>query len=120
MRATNVSLTRESTSPGEEERSQHKPDRRRPWGAEARPRGPGRGVFAERQLKIGRAHEHSSLIEAELRNFKMKQNISTGHVTYEAWRERDHDDLVLALCVAVFAAEYGTYSASGWITKLRR
>jgi hypothetical protein len=50
----------------------------------------------------------------------MKQNISTGHVTYEAWRERDHDDLVLALCVAVFAAEFGTYSASGWITKLRR
>jgi hypothetical protein len=72
------------------------------------------------QLKIGRAHEHSALIEAELRNFKMKQNISTGYVTYEAWRERDHDDLVLALCVAVFAAGFGTYSATGWATKLRR
>jgi hypothetical protein len=40
----------------------------------------------------------------ELRNFRIKVNISTAHDSYEAWREGDHDDLVLAVGMAVWAA----------------
>lgn len=35
----------------------------------------------------------------ELMNFRMRIN-SIGNDTYEAWKEREHDDLVLALCLA--------------------
>jgi hypothetical protein len=39
----------------------------------------------------------------ELRNFKAKISLS-GTDTYEAWREQDHDDLVLATALAVWWA----------------
>ncbi len=35
----------------------------------------------------------------------MKINISTAHDSYEAWREGDHDDLVLAVAMACWAGE---------------
>lgn len=38
----------------------------------------------------------------QLRAFKLKQNARTGNVTYEAARESDHDDLVIALALAVW------------------
>jgi len=42
----------------------------------------------------------------ELMNFKMKVT-TAGHDTYEAWRDKDHDDLVLALCLGCWlAAKY--------------
>ena len=41
----------------------------------------------------------------ELENFKVKVNIQTAHDSYEAWRESDHDDLVLALALACWWAE---------------
>lgn len=41
----------------------------------------------------------------ELKNFNYKISNSTGHVTLEAWRERDHDDLVLALAMAAWVGE---------------
>ena len=45
----------------------------------------------------------------ELVNFKLKVNLETGHDSYEAWRESDHDDLVLAVAGGqrpTFAAPY--------------
>jgi len=41
----------------------------------------------------------------ELVNFKIKVNLKTGHDSYEAWRESVHDDMVLAVAVAVWYAE---------------
>jgi len=41
----------------------------------------------------------------ELVNFKLKLNIATGHDSYEAWRESDHDDLVFAVAMAIWFAE---------------
>ena len=35
----------------------------------------------------------------------MKISIS-GNDTFEAWREKDHDDTVLAVCLACWYAEY--------------
>lgn len=44
------------------------------------------------------------LIE-ELKNFKVKVNLATGHDSYEAWRESIHDDLVLTVALACWYAE---------------
>ena len=45
------------------------------------------------------------MLKEELLNFKMKINVATGHDSYEAWREGEHDDLVLAAALAVWAAD---------------
>jgi hypothetical protein len=42
----------------------------------------------------------------ELLNFRVKISLS-GHDTYEAWREQEHDDLVLAVGLAAWLAENG-------------
>jgi hypothetical protein len=41
----------------------------------------------------------------ELENFKVKVSTRTAHDSYEAWRESDHDDLVLALALACWWRE---------------
>ena len=57
------------------------------------------------RLKIASSLEHASTLREELRNFKIKVNISTGHDSYEAWREGDHDDLVLAAALCAWGAD---------------
>ena len=57
------------------------------------------------RLKIAPGLRHAQTLVAELLAFRVK--ISTaGRDTYEAWREGDHDDLVLALAVAAWAADF--------------
>lgn len=41
----------------------------------------------------------------ELLNFKRKINISTADTSYEAWRESDHDDLVLSVALGTWAGQ---------------
>jgi hypothetical protein len=62
-------------------------------------------LFQDRRLEIAEDLELRKTLERELENFKVKINISTAHDTYEAWRENEHDDLVLALSIACWAAE---------------
>lgn len=45
------------------------------------------------------------VLRHELQSFQAKINLATGHDTYEAWREGDHDDLVLSLAMACWYAE---------------
>ncbi len=47
------------------------------------------------------------IFESELRSFVGKQKPRTGNVSYEAWREREHDDLVFALAMACWCAYQG-------------
>ena len=56
------------------------------------------------QLKIAEALQLAPVLRRELLNFKVKITIATGHDSYEAWREGDHDDLVLATALAVWTA----------------
>jgi hypothetical protein len=56
-------------------------------------------------LKIASGLELASVLKDELLNFKIKVNIATAHDSYEAWREGDHDDLVLAAAMAVWGAK---------------
>ena len=55
------------------------------------------------QLKFAANMPHVDLIVNELAHFKVKVT-EAKHDTYEAWREGDHDDLVLALALAVWYA----------------
>jgi hypothetical protein len=57
------------------------------------------------QLKIAEAMPLADTLRKELLNFKVKINISTSHDSYEAWREGDHDDLVLAVAMACWCGE---------------
>ena len=46
------------------------------------------------------------LLKKELAAFRVKINLATGHDSYEAWRESDHDDLVLSVALPLWYAEY--------------
>lgn len=57
------------------------------------------------RLKVSEALPEAQTLVRELLNFKV--TISTaGHDSYAAWRESVHDDLVLALSIAVWFREY--------------
>ncbi len=56
------------------------------------------------RLKIASSLELAEVLKAELLNFRVKVNVSTAHDSYEAWREGDHDDLVLAAALACWGA----------------
>lgn len=61
-------------------------------------------VLLQSGLKIARSLKHSETLKAELLNFRVKINVVTAHDSYEAWREGDHDDLVLAAALAAWRA----------------
>ena len=61
--------------------------------------------FEGKRLKIARGMRLVPELVHELENFKVKVNTQTAHDSYEAWREADHDDLVLALALACWWAE---------------
>lgn len=51
------------------------------------------------QLKLG------PILQQEMLNFKVKIDPVTAHDSYSAWRESDHDDLVLSVALAAWYAE---------------
>lgn len=63
-------------------------------------------AFQNGELKIADALPDAKTLVDELLNFKVAINLITAHDTYEAWREGIHDDMVLALAVAVWYAKY--------------
>ena len=62
-------------------------------------------LFQAGRLKIAAGLELADTLGNELVNFKMTIDPATAHDSYAAWRERDHDDLVLALALACWYAE---------------
>jgi hypothetical protein len=55
-------------------------------------------------LKIAAGLDLAEVLRQELLDFRVKVNIETAHESYGAWREGDHDDLVLAVAMAVWLA----------------
>ena len=64
-------------------------------------------LFQSGRLKLAEGVAEAAVLRHELVNMKAKVNLATGHDTYEAWREGDHDDLVLSLAMACWYAEHG-------------
>jgi hypothetical protein len=69
------------------------------------------------RLLVARELSHAPVLERELKAFRAKISIS-GNDTYEAWRERDHDDLVLAVALALWLKEKGEDGFLGYARML--
>jgi hypothetical protein len=69
-------------------------------------------LLQDRRLKIAEGPERDTLLK-ELRAFRVKVKVTTGHETFEAWRERDHDDMVFAVSLPLWLVERGTRSGPG-------
>jgi len=58
--------------------------------------------FHKGEMMIAEELELKDVLVKELQGFKRKIKLTTGHDTYEHWREGDHDDLVLATALATW------------------
>jgi hypothetical protein len=64
------------------------------------------GPFESDRLKIAAGMALVDELVGELTNFRAKfKRPDSAHVSYEAWRESDHDDLVLAAALAAWWVE---------------
>jgi hypothetical protein len=63
-------------------------------------------LLQSERLRISRHLKESDTLLRELLNFRVKISLS-GHDSYEAWREQEHDDLVLAVGLAAWLFENG-------------
>jgi len=64
-------------------------------------------LLQSRRIKIASSLPQSQVLVKELGVFKVKITLA-GNESFEAWRSRDHDDLVLAVAMAAWVGERGT------------
>lgn len=62
-------------------------------------------LFGTHSLRIPPNPLRDTLVQ-EIEKFVMKHNASTNNLSYEAWREADHDDLVFAVGLAAWWARF--------------
>jgi hypothetical protein len=62
--------------------------------------------FHTGKLKIAEGIDLWPVLRNELLTFRRKQNTITAHISYEHWRESEHDDMVLAAALACWKATY--------------
>jgi hypothetical protein len=62
-------------------------------------------LLQARRLRVAQGLPAAQLLLHELQNFRVKINVATGSESFEAWREKDHDDLVLAVALAAWLGE---------------
>jgi Terminase RNaseH-like domain len=63
---------------------------------------PAVAAFQQGKIRIARGIKDRAALVEELRNYKRTTNIATGNMAFEPWRESDHDDLLFALCLALW------------------
>jgi hypothetical protein len=63
-------------------------------------------AFQNGALRIAADLGLAPVLTAELQHFTLKFNEQTAHDSYSAWREDAHDDLVLAVGLAVWFGQY--------------
>ena len=66
-------------------------------------------ALQNRALRVAFGQDWTPLVVSELQNFRIKLDPTTGHDAYSAWRENDHDDIVLSVALAVWASEHANY-----------
>ena len=69
-------------------------------------------LIESRRFKVANSLALADVLKREMENFKAK--ITRLGETYEAWREREHDDLVLAVALALWYASKGEEHESFW------
>lgn len=60
-------------------------------------------LLGQQRLKVAADHPEAKALARELGTFTVKIT-SAANETFESWRERDHDDLVLAVALAAWGA----------------
>ena len=61
-------------------------------------------ALQNREIRIADALELAPVLRAELAGFRVTINPATAHDSYAAWREGQHDDLVLSTALAIWWA----------------
>ena len=61
-------------------------------------------LLEQRRLLIADGLAEAAILKTELGNFRLKMT-AAGNETFSAWREADHDDLVLAVALACWLGE---------------
>jgi hypothetical protein len=64
-------------------------------------------LLGHRQLTVAPGLPLASALVKEMGTFTVKVNVATGAESFEAWRERDNDDLVLSVAMGVWWRERG-------------
>jgi Terminase RNaseH-like domain len=62
---------------------------------------PAVAAFQQGKIRIGKVDDREALVN-ELKNYRRTTNIATGNMAFEPWRESDHDDLLFAVCLALW------------------
>jgi hypothetical protein len=62
-------------------------------------------LVQSQRLKWDVSTKEGQLLLEECEHFRSKVSLETGHTSYESWRERDHDDLLLATAIACWLSE---------------
>src|SRR5919112_6672161 len=62
---------------------------------------PAVAAFQQGKIRIGKVADRGALVN-ELKNYRRTTNIATGGMQFEPWRESDHDDLLFAVCLALW------------------
>jgi hypothetical protein len=70
-------------------------------------------VMQAGRLRIAKQLALAPVLAEELAGFKMTFSKTTGHDSYEAWREGVHDDCVLSVAMALWHWEYEDAKARG-------
>lgn len=60
------------------------------------------------RLKVAGKLKLGPVLSQEMLNFRVKIDPMTAHESYSAWREEDHDDLVLSVALAAWWGENGS------------
>jgi hypothetical protein len=61
-------------------------------------------AFQSKTLHVAKLR-YRSVLEEELKNYRLKQNLATGYAGFEPLREGQHDDLLFATCLVAWAWE---------------
>jgi hypothetical protein len=67
------------------------------------------------RLAIAPKLKEAQQLARELRTFTAKVNIRTGHESFEAWREKDFDDLLFATCLCVWYGDRCQRQLNVWL-----
>jgi len=62
-------------------------------------------LLQNKQLRIGPSLPEAQTLTTELQTFQTKISVNTAHESFGAWREGQHDDLVLSLALALWQGE---------------
>jgi hypothetical protein len=63
---------------------------------------PAVAAFQQGKIRIAKGIKDRDALVNELKNYKRTTNIATGNLTFEPWRESEHDDLLFAVCLALW------------------